>query len=116
MNLTAKARSLRKNQTDVEKLLWQQLRNRRLCNYKFRRQFSIAPYIVDFVCIELKLIIELDGGQHAHQAQYDDQRTLFLEQRGFKVLRFWNNEVIDNMEGVLESIRLAIHKITSKDE
>ena len=88
MNLTNKARSLRKNQTDVEQLLWKQLRNRRLFNYKFRRQFPIEPYITDFACLELKLIIELDGGQHANRIDYDDQRSLYLGKRGFKVIRF----------------------------
>ncbi|MEC4748716.1 endonuclease domain-containing protein [Methylomicrobium sp. Wu6] len=116
MNLTEKARSLRSDQTDVEQLLWQQLRNRRFYNYKFRRQFPIAPYIADFACLDLKLIIELDGSQHTEQKLYDNQRDIFLEQRGFKVIRFWNNDVIDNLEGVLESIRLAILKITDKNE
>ena len=113
MPLIDKARTLRKNQTDVEKLLWQHLRNRQLCGYKFRRQFPIAPYIADFACLELKLIIELDGGQHADQISYDNQRRLFLEQRGFKVIRFWNNDVIENTAGVLESIRLVILEINS---
>ncbi len=112
MNLTNKARLLRKNQTDVEQLLWKQLRNRRLYNYKFRRQYPIEPYIVDFACLELKLIIELDGGQHANQTNYDDQRSLFLEKLGFKIIRFWNNDVIKNTDGVLEFIRLAVLEIT----
>ena len=116
MNLTNKARALRKSQTDVELLLWQQLRNRGLCGYKFRRQFPIDPYVADFACIELKLIIELDGGQHASQINYDIQRSLFLEQRGFKVIRFWNNDVIENTAGVLEVIRLVILDITEKVE
>jgi very-short-patch-repair endonuclease len=93
MNLTKNARLLRKNQTEVEQFLWKQLRNRQLFGHKFRRQFPIEPYIVDFVCLELKLIIELDGGQHADQIDYDNQRSLYLEKRGFKVIRFWNNEV-----------------------
>ncbi|ESS70643.1 hypothetical protein MGMO_120c00300 [Methyloglobulus morosus KoM1] len=114
MPLTDKARTLRKNQTDVELLLWQQLRNRQLCGYKFRRQFPIAPYIADFACLELKLIIELDGGQHADQISYDNQRRLFLEQRGFKVIRFWNNDVIENTAGVLEAIRLFILDIMER--
>ena len=116
MNLTNKARSLRKNQTDVEQLLWKQLRNRNLSNHKFRRQFPIDPYIADFACLELKLIIELDGGQHANRINYDDQRSLFLEQCGFKVIRFWNNDVIENTEGVLEAIRLAVLEITERVE
>ena len=116
MNLTNKARSLRKNKTDVEQLVWKYLRNRQQYNYKFRRQFPIESYIVDFACLELKLIIELDGGQHANRINYDDQRSLFLEQRGFKVIRFWNNDVTENTEGVLEAIRLAILEITERTE
>jgi very-short-patch-repair endonuclease len=116
MNLTNKARSLRKNKTDVEQLVWKYLRNRQLYNYKFRRQFPIEPYIVDFACLELKLIIELDGGQHANRINYDGQRCLFLEQRGFKVIRFWNNDVTENTEGVLEAIRLVLLEITERTE
>lgn len=111
MGILNKARSLRKNQTDVEQLLWKQLRNRNVFNYKFRRQYPIEPYIVDFICFDLKLIIELDGGQHANQADYDQQRSLFLENRGFKVIRFWNNEVTENSDGVLEVIRRLIEGI-----
>lgn len=92
------------------------MRNRQLYNYKFRRQFPIEPYIADFVCLDLKLIIELDGGQHASQIDYDNQRSLFLEQRGFKVIRFWNNDVIENTVGVLEAIHLAILEITKTVE
>ncbi|OAI11981.1 DNA (cytosine-5-)-methyltransferase [Methylomonas lenta] len=116
MILVNKARALRKNQTDVERLLWQHLRNRRFYDCKFRRQLPIKPYIADFVCLELMLIIELDGGQHACQINYDKQRSLFLEQRGFKVMRFWNNEVIENTEGVLETVRLAILEIEQRTE
>jgi len=116
MNLTNKARLLRKNQTDVEQLLWKHLRNRQLYNYKFRRQFPIEPYVADFVCLELKLIIELDGGQHASRIDYDEQCSLFLEQRGFKVIHFWNNDVVENIEGVLEAIYLAILEIAERAE
>ena len=116
MNLADKARSLRKNQTDVEQLVWKHLRNRQLYNYKFRRQFPIEPYVADFACLELKLIIELDGGQHACQINYDEQRSLFLEQRGFKVIRLWNNDVIENTVGVLEAINLVILEITERTE
>ena len=116
MNLTNKARSLRKNQTDVEQLLWKHIRNRQLYNYKFRRQFPIEPYVADFACLELKLIIELDGGQHANRINYDDQRSLFLENRGFKVIRFWNNAVFENTVGVLEAIHMAILEITNRAE
>ncbi len=100
------ARKLRKNQTDAEQMLWLQLRNRRFMNYKFRRQFPIEPYIVDFVCLDLKLIIELDGSQHNEQA--DSVRTQFLEQQGFKVIRFWNHDVFNYGDAVLEEIRLIV--------
>jgi very-short-patch-repair endonuclease len=113
---TNKARSLRKNQTDAEHLLWQKLRNRQLLNVKFRRQFPIEPYIADFVCLELKLIIELNGSQHFDQVAYDNIRSDFLKQRGFKVFRFWNNEVFKNTEGVMESIRLIILKIRGEKD
>ena len=116
MNLIAKARSLRRSQTDVEQLLWQRLRNRQIFNFKFRRQYPIDPYVVDFCCLDLKLIIELDGSQHFEQASYDENRSLYLAQRGFKVIRFWNNEVIENCEGVLERIYLVILDITGRKE
>ena len=108
MDITEKARSLRKNQTEAERLLWRHLRNRQLCQAKFRRQFPINPYIVDFACLELKLIIELDGGHHAEQISYDEKRDFFLKQQGFKILRFWNNDVTGNLEGVLERVRLTV--------
>ena len=75
-----------------------------------------APFIADFACLELKLVIELDGGQHADQVNYDHQRSLLLAQRGFKVIRFWNNEVFENTAGVLEALHLAILEITEKAE
>ena len=110
MALTHLARNLRKNQTDAEQILWHQLRSRRFLNFKFRRQYPVEPYIADFICLELKLIIEIDGSQHCDQCDKDTERTLFLNQRGFKVVRFWNNELFDNIEGVLECIRLAVEK------
>jgi len=115
MNLTKNARLLRKNQTEVEQFLWKQLRNRQLFGHKFRRQLPIEPYIADFVCLELKLIIELDGGQHADQIDYDNQRSLYLEKRGFKIIRFWNNEVCENSEGVLEAIHMVISEIIGSE-
>ena len=75
---------------------------------KFKRQKPIGQYIVDFVCIEQKLIIELDGGQHVAQIDYDENRTRFLDSEGYRVLRFWNNQVLQEMEGVLEAIRTEI--------
>ncbi|WAR44706.1 endonuclease domain-containing protein [Methylomonas rapida] len=110
MSLTSNARNLRKNQTDAERLLWRHLRDRQLCGQKFRRQFPVEPFIVDFVCLEVKLIVELDGGQHAEQLEYDQCRTEQLQKRGFKIIRFWNNEVLQNTTGVLEAIRMAILK------
>ena len=95
------ASQLRTNATDAEKCLWQALRNRQLAGYKFRRQFPISPYIVDFVCLEQRLVIELDGGQHADAADYDAARTAFLNEQGFRVLRFWNNDVLRDTGAVL---------------
>ncbi len=107
------ASQLRTNSTDAEKRLWQALRNRQLAGYKFRRQFSIPPYIADFVCLEQRLVIELDGGQHADAITYDATRTVFLEQQGFRVLRFWNNDVLGNAEGVLEEILLQARSVSN---
>ena len=95
---------LRTNSTDAEKRLWRALRNRQLAGSKFRRQHPIPPYIVDFVCLEARLIVELDGGQHAEALPYDAARTTYLERLGYKVLRSWNNEVLGNTEMVLEAI------------
>ena len=99
-----KTRYLRKNQTDAEKLLWRHLRNRQIANSKFRRQHEIGSYIVDFICIEQLLIIEIDGGQHAEQITYDAKRTAYLETQGYNVIRFWNNDVINDMDAVLNKI------------
>ena len=103
------ARKLRNDPTDAEKRLWLYLRRDQL-GVRFRRQLSIGPYIVDFVCPSKKLIIELDGGQHANQSAEDAKRTEFLEQQGYKVLRYWNNEVFQNIEAVLKSIKAALDK------
>ena len=98
------ARKLRKNMTNAERLLWQHLRNRELGGYKFRRQRPVGPYIVDFVCLEKKLVIEVDGGQHAGQVELDAKRSGYLEEKGYLVLRFWNNEVLKETESVLTVI------------
>lgn len=103
-----RARALRVRQTDAERLLWSRLRNRQFAGYKFRRQEVIGAYIVDFICLEAKLIIELDGGQHGTQIEYDAERSRYLNRLGFKVLRYWNNDVLRNLEAVLESIRLEL--------
>jgi very-short-patch-repair endonuclease len=104
-DLTEAARKLRKTGNEAEKKLWQRLRKKQLEGFKFRRQQSIGRYIVDFVNFEDKLILELDGGQHKIQKGYDTKRDIWFEQQGFKVLRFWNNDVFINIEGVLEVIR-----------
>ncbi len=101
---TRRARELRENQTDAERLLWSRLRGRQLAGFKFRRQHPVPPFIVDFACIEARLIVELDGGQHAENASADARRTACIEREGFRILRFWNNEVLGNLEGVLETI------------
>ena len=105
--LTHLAKNLRKNSTDVERLLWSHLRAGRFEGLKFRRQHQISQYIVDFVCLEKKLIIELDGGQHAlaDHTKKDRGRDAWLEKEGYVVMRFWDNEVLMNTGGVLEEIR-----------
>ena len=97
------AKALRTNQTDAELKIWQALRAGRLMNHKFKRQVPITDYIVDFVCFEQKLIVEIDGGQHG-QSKGDVLRDTKLLKMGFRVLRFWNNDVIQNLEGVLTVI------------
>jgi len=104
-NLTYAAKNLRKRFTDVERLLWRLLRARQIEGLKFRRQEPIGRYIVDFVCFESKLIIEVDGGQHSIETEKDKERDEWFKSQGFKVHRFWNNEVLTNTEGVLEVIR-----------
>lgn len=93
MESTAKARELRKNQTEAERAVWSQVRSRRLQGYKFRRQQSLGRYVVDFVCFEERVIVELDGRHHSEQIAYDSKRDVWLESQGFRVLRFWNNVV-----------------------
>ena len=105
-----KARHLRKQSTDAEKLLWSNLRSHQMFGFQFRRQEPIGRYIVDFVCYRRRLIIELDGGHHQEQAGYDSERTDWLSQRGFKVIRFWNDDVVDNIDGVLDAIYLALQE------
>lgn len=95
---------LRENSTDAEKKLWYFLRGKFLQGFKFRRQHLIYPYIVDFVCLTKKLIIELDGGQHIEQSRYDHKRSLFLKSKGYKVIRFWNHDVLQDTETILNEI------------
>ena len=102
-----RARDLRKNSTDAERYLWYHLRASRL-GFKFKRQVPVGSYIVDFVCLEKRLAIELDGGQHIDNQMYDTKRTDWLMTHGFKVLRFWNNDVFQQMPSILEVITSAL--------
>ena len=103
-----RARALRANATDAERRLWSRLRQKQIDDFRFRRQQPVGPYIVDFFCPEASLIIEVDGGQHAIREAEDKARTLWLEARGYRMLRFWNNDVLQNIEGVLVTIRDAL--------
>lgn len=107
MTLLENAKSLRIHQTDAEQKLWQHLRAHRFLGLKFKRQKPIGRYIVDFVCMEKSLVIELDGGQHMDQSAQDQIRDAWLAQEGYTVLRFWNNQIMQEMDGVLEVIRQA---------
>ncbi|MFH1367720.1 MAG: DUF559 domain-containing protein [Elusimicrobiota bacterium] len=98
------ARHLRKNLTDAERKMWRCLRHRQIGGHIFRRQAPIGRYIVDFVCFKKKLVIEVDGGQHLKKIKYDDNRTAWLNSRGYKVLRFWDSEALGNVEAVAETI------------
>ena len=109
-SLTASARRLRRQSTEAERALWARLRSRRFRSVKFRRQVPLGAYIVDFVSREWKLIVELDGGQHSEQRAYDDRRTRWLESYGFKVLRFWNGDVLLHVDSVLEAIWLELQE------
>jgi very-short-patch-repair endonuclease len=105
---TDKARLLRKNQTFAEAALWQRLRNREFCGHKFRRQVPIGPYVVDFLCNAARIIVEVDDGQHAKQVHEDTMRDAYLRSHGYEIVRFWNNEVLGNLDGVLQSLTLTL--------
>jgi very-short-patch-repair endonuclease len=105
---TRRSRELRNNATAAERKLWQHIRNRRLAGTRFNRQVPIGPFICDFAARAPKLVIELDGGQHAVRIVEDERRTRFLMSRGYRLLRFWNNDVLENVDGVLEVIALAL--------
>ena len=108
---TLRARELRQTSTDAERQLWSIVRNRKIAGYKFRRQVPIDRFFADFACIEARLIVELDGGQHAEQGDYDSMRTAALEAQGWAVLRFWNIQVLENPEGVTMAIRAALESV-----
>ena len=107
------AARLRQDMTDVERKLWYAVRDRRLDGFKFRRQATIGPFVVDFLCIEARLIIELDGGQH--EEARDAPRTAFLAAQDYRVIRFWNTDVVQYFEGVLDSIRRALGEGLEKE-
>ena len=102
--LRKRARILRNSATDAERRLWQHLRLRQLGGFKFRRQVPLHGYVVDFLCVELKLVVELDGGQHANQTAYDEIRTGVLQGAGYRVLRYWNDDALLRTSDVLEDI------------
>ena len=105
---TARSRELRLNATEPEKRLWHALSARKVAGIRFNRQFPIGAYICDFVSRSAELVIELDGESHAHSVEYDLARTRFLENQGYRVIRFWNNEVMENLEGVVKRIELEL--------
>jgi very-short-patch-repair endonuclease len=105
-----RAIELRHAATYAEKHLWHFLRKRNLCGYRFRRQVPVGPYIVDFLCAEIGLVIEIDGSQHAQEHTYDERRARFLAAQGLRVLRFWNNEVLQQTDAVLEVVIRALKK------
>lgn len=102
------ARALRRRMTDAERMLWHHLRSRRFAGFKFRRQLIIEPYVVDFACIEARLIIEADGGQHIEQQSSDRQRTAYLESLSYRLVRFWNHEILTATPDVLACIHRAL--------
>ncbi|MBE0504975.1 MAG: endonuclease domain-containing protein [Desulfuromonadales bacterium] len=104
-------RTLRINMTDAERAVWKVLRGRQFSGQKFRRQHPFEDYILDFVCLSIKLVIEVDGGQHSSQSEYDEVRTKRLNSAGFHVLRFWNNEVLEEFDAVTEKIFLTIQRL-----
>lgn len=99
---------MRKEPTPAERKLWAYLRGKKVNGVSFRRQHAIGNFIVDFVSLKRKLVIELDGSQHLEQAEYDIERTKYLESQGYKVIRFWNNQVMNDIEGVVHAIEIAL--------
>jgi len=107
-NSTTKARRLRTQMTDAEQRLWQHLRARQMLGFKFRRQHPIGPFIADFACLQAGLVIEVDGGQHGELATEDARRTRYLNRQGFRVLRFWNHDVLQHTDAALMMILQAL--------
>jgi very-short-patch-repair endonuclease len=99
-----RARQLRRSPSDAERRLWQQLRRKQVAGARFRRQVAVGRFYADFLCPAYRLVVEVDGGQHAGRERYDAERTRWLEANGYTVLRFWNNDVLGNVEGVVDTI------------
>ena len=110
------ARSLRANATEAEQKLWSHMRKGQLYEFQFRRQYSIGPFFVDFVCLDASLIIELDGAQHADQKEQDQSRSDFLRTNGYQLLRFWNFEVLADVDSVVERIAEMLRKTERRDK
>ena len=108
----SRARALRQNMTEAERRVWQMLRSQQMQGYKFRRQVPIGDYIADFVCHEARLIVEIDGGQHDCSSPQEAERSEFLRGEGYRILRFWNNEVLANIDGVHATIASELGRIT----
>jgi very-short-patch-repair endonuclease len=106
-----RARQLRKRLTDAERRLWGRLRRKQVDGLRFRHQVPLGPYVVDFLCFEYRLIVEVDGGQHAREPESDARRTAWLEEQGFRVIRFWNNDVLANTDGVVLAIQMALKEL-----
>jgi len=107
-----KARQLRKDPTLVERILWRILRKKNVDGHRFRRQHPLGTFIVDFVCLDKKLVIEVDGGQHMTDQKRDEKRTSWLAKSGYRTIRFWNHEVCENIEGVGRAVSLALESAT----
>ena len=110
---TARSRELRLNATDAERKLWQQISARKVAGVRFNRQFPVGPFICDFVSRSARLVIEVDGGQHAVDVAKDEARTAYLEARGYRVIRFWNNDVLERIEGVVAVIERVLADMPS---
>ena len=108
-----RARQHRRDATEAETRLWQSLRSRRLADFKFRRQVWIGPFIADFLCMDAMLVVEVDGSQHIGDAAYDADRTAFLANKGYRVIRVWNNDVMQRMDDVLAAILSALISVPS---
>ncbi|MDX2223072.1 MAG: endonuclease domain-containing protein [Rhodospirillaceae bacterium] len=108
ISATMRARGLRRRQTDAESVFWSRVRNRQLDGAKFKRQVPIGRFVADFACYEARLIVELDGGQHDAQSARDIERTQAIEGLGYRVVRFWNNDVLSNIDGVLDALRAEL--------